>query len=218
MPADDQLPALGPFFAVQRATGPGPWRPLRDLLDPATLDERVTHVHTALAKLAGAGVEPRVAASTMSLGLFARLIAPVLGAGALGVSLPRPGLNETWWQPVDGGPWPLALTGPSVAPDPAAVLTDVVRPLANALADRHSVSMRILWGNAASAVFGGITMIGSTRPDLLPAAQGIARTLLSGPLADTGELRDRQFVRSTCCLYYRIPGGGYCGDCVLAHR
>ena len=55
---------------------------------------------------------------------------------------------------MDGGPWPLALTGPGVAPDPAAVFTDVVRPLADALADQHSVSMRILWGNAASAVAG----------------------------------------------------------------
>jgi len=25
-------------------------------------------------------------------------------------------------------------------------------------------------------------------------------------------------VRASCCLFYRIPGGGLCGDCVLAHR
>jgi hypothetical protein len=218
MPADDQLPALGPFFAVQRATGPGLWRPLRDLLDPAALDERVTSVRTALARLAGGDVEHRVAASTLSLGLFARLISPVLGSGALGVDLPRPSLDGTWWHPVDAGPWPLALTGPSVTPDPAAVLTDVVRPLADALAAQHSLSMQILWGNAASAVFGAVAMIRSTRPDLFPRVRGIAHTLLSGPLAGTGELRGRRFVRATCCLYYRIPGGGYCGDCVLAHR
>ena len=218
MPPDDELPALGPFFAVRRATGPGPWRPLRDLLDAPTLDERVTAIRTALTRLAGVDVEPRVAASTLSLGLFARLISPVLGAGALEVDLPRPSLEETWWQPVDRGPWPLALTGSSVAPDPAAVLTDVVWPLADALADQPALSMRILRGNAASAVFGAVAIIGSTRPELLAAAQSIARTLLSGPLAGTGDLRGQLFVRATCCLYYRIPGGAYCGDCVLAHR
>ncbi|MEU7551440.1 (2Fe-2S)-binding protein [Streptomyces sp. NPDC044571] len=23
------------------------------------------------------------------------------------------------------------------------------------------------------------------------------------------------FVRRSCCLYYKVPGGGFCGDCVL---
>ena len=26
------------------------------------------------------------------------------------------------------------------------------------------------------------------------------------------------FTRRTCCLYYRLPGGGLCGDCVLHQR
>jgi ferric iron reductase protein FhuF len=30
--------------------------------------------------------------------------------------------------------------------------------------------------------------------------------------------RPDRFVRASCCLFYRIPGGGLCGDCVLAHR
>lgn len=214
------LAALGRFFAVHRPAGPpaGPWRRLRDLLDPATLDERVTAVRTALSRLAGTDVEPRVAASTMSLGLFARLISPVLGAAVLGVGLPRPTLNQAWWQPVAGGPWPLALTGPDLPPDPATLLSDIVEPIADAIAERCSLSMRILSGNAASAVFGAVTMIGSARPDLAPAARDTARALLAKPLAGTGDLRDGRFVRSSCCLYYRIPGGGYCGDCVLAAR
>ncbi|TDC62491.1 hypothetical protein E1200_25580, partial [Actinomadura sp. GC306] len=24
--------------------------------------------------------------------------------------------------------------------------------------------------------------------------------------------------RSNCCLYYRVPGGGMCGDCGLSSR
>ena len=27
--------------------------------------------------------------------------------------------------------------------------------------------------------------------------------------------RRARFKRTSCCLYYRVPGGGYCGDCVL---
>jgi hypothetical protein len=220
---DEDLAALGPFFAVQRTAGPvagpdcGPWRRVRDLLDPGTLDERVAAVRTVLSRLAGTDVEQRVAASTMSLGLFARLLAPVLGAAVLGLRLPRPSFDQAWWQPVAGGPWPLAFTGPDEAPDPAAAFTDVVLPLAQALAAACSLSTRILRGNAASAVFGAVTMIGSARPDLATAARDTAGALLAGPLAGTGDLGE-SFVRSSCCLYYRIPGGGYCGDCVLAYR
>jgi len=229
MPTDDQtLAELGPFFALGQVTASGAWRPLRDLLDGATLDERVTHVRTVLSMMAGADVQLRVAASTMSLGLFARLVSPVFGAVALGLAVPRPSLDGAWWQPVDRGPWSLALTGPALEPDAAGLLTDVVRPIAEALAGRYSLSMRILWGNAASAVFGAAGMVCSARPELSTVAGDIATTLLSGPLVGTGELREsvgdpasgvvQQFVRASCCLYYRIPGGGYCGDCVLAHR
>jgi hypothetical protein len=56
----------------------------------------------------------------------------------------------------------------------------------------------------------------------------VAGRLLAGPsglLAGTGELRpprppdrDWSFRRRSCCLYYRVPGGELCGDCVLSHR
>jgi hypothetical protein len=45
------------------------------------------------------------------------------------------------------------------------------------------------------------------------AEQPIARGLLWGNVASTGKLDD--FRRRSCCLYYRIPGGGRCGDCAL---
>lgn len=214
MPAAE-LTALGPFFGVDRATGPGPWRPLRDLLAPPVLAERVAHVHTVLSRLSGVDVEERVAASTMSLGLFARLVSPVLGAGLLGVPLPTPSLDDAWWQPVEQGPWPLALTGPDTEPRVDDLLTGVLTPLADALAERYSLSQQVLSGNIASAVFGAARMVGVARPDLAAAARDTGAGLLAGPLAGTGELGE-DFVRSSCCLYYRIPGGGYCGDCVLA--
>lgn len=212
---DPALTGLGPFFSVCREAGPGSWRPLRDLLAPAVLAERVQHVRAALTRLSGVDIERRVAASTMSLGLFARLVSPVLAAGVLGVPLPRPTLDDAWWQPVEQGPWQLALTGPETAPLVADLLTDVLTSLADALAQQYALSRQVLSGNITSAVFGAARMVGIARPDLAPAARAAAEGLLAGPLAGTGELRE-DFVRSSCCLYYRIPGGGYCGDCVLA--
>jgi FhuF 2Fe-2S C-terminal domain len=225
MPTDDRsgreelakLSAFGPFFEVRRTTPPGSWHSLRELLAGPVLGQRVAHVHASLTRLAGTEVEPRVAASTLSLGLFARLVSPVLGAATLGITLPRPSLDDIRWQPAEAGPWPLALVGSPSDPEPAAMVADVVAPLVAVLADGFSLSEQILWGNAASAVFGAVTMIGVARPDLRPRASAIGTELLAGPLAGTGELRGA-FVRSSCCLYYRVPGGGYCGDCVLVHR
>ncbi|MFI1618174.1 (2Fe-2S)-binding protein [Streptomyces lydicus] len=36
-------------------------------------------------------------------------------------------------------------------------------------------------------------------------------------LRDTGTLDPTlpAFARRSCCLYYRVPGGGLCADCVL---
>ncbi|WP_372507037.1 (2Fe-2S)-binding protein [Actinomadura madurae] len=31
-------------------------------------------------------------------------------------------------------------------------------------------------------------------------------------------VRGGGFVRNNCCLYYRVPGGGMCGDCGLARN
>lgn len=211
------LAGLGPFFEVGRVVGRGYWRPLRDLLREPVLAERVGHVRTVLTQVAGVEVEPRVAASTMSLGLFARLLSPVVGATVLGVALPTPSLDGAWWRPVDRGPWPLVLTGPGTGPpDLERTLADVLAPLAAALAERFALSRQVLSGNIASAVFGAVRMAGTARPDLATAARDLGAAVLAGPLAGTGELRAGGFVRSSCCLYYRIPGGGYCGDCVLA--
>ncbi|OLF19306.1 (2Fe-2S)-binding protein [Actinophytocola xanthii] len=213
----DDLAGLGPFFGVRRAVDGDRWLPLRDLLREPVLAARVRHVHTVLAERAGVEIEPRVAASTMSLGLFARVVSPVLGAAVLGVPLPRPTLDDTWWRPVEQGPWPLALTGPDARPRFSDLVADVLEPLVEALAGQYALSRRVLRGNIASAALGAVHMIGTARPGLAAAALDVGAALLAGPLAGTGELRGG-FRRSSCCLYYRIPGGGYCGDCVLADR
>ena len=96
-------------------------------------------------------------------------------------------------------------------------MAEVVQPLSGAISGRYSLSELVVRGNAGSALFGAVSMIGLTRPDLVDRAQDLAVTLLEGPLAGTGRAAEG-FVRSSCCLYYRVPGGGYCGDCVLAQH
>jgi ferric iron reductase protein FhuF len=86
-----------------------------------------------------------------------------------------------------------------------------------------SVSEQVLWGNVASALAGAMTMLVEVHPEQADTAARLVETLLErGPLAGTGEIfrpeasrPQRFFVRRSCCLFYRVPGGGYCGDCVL---
>jgi ferric iron reductase protein FhuF len=57
-------------------------------------------------------------------------------------------------------------------------------------------------------------------PEVAGRADALLEALLrSGPLAGTGRRRDDgTFVRRSCCLFYRVPGAGTCGDCVLDDR
>ncbi|WP_229054505.1 (2Fe-2S)-binding protein [Aeromicrobium sp. Leaf350] len=217
---------LGPFFVVETSVADPALRPLADLLEGDGLAERVAWTGEALSSRAGVvrrsepgtparvEVEERVAASTASLGVFARLLSPVIGAALLGVD--APGVDGLHWQPVDGGPLRLAADA-WVRPDVGAVLGQAVAPLVRRLDDEHGVSTKIGWGNAVSAVHGAARMAAQADPDLSREAGRLLRELLEHPLltgtADVGP----PFVRRSCCLYYRIPGGGYCGDCVLAH-
>jgi ferric iron reductase protein FhuF len=59
-----------------------------------------------------------------------------------------------------------------------------------------------------------------TLPALVARADAVLDALLgSGPLAGTGRRReDGSFVRRSCCLFYRLPGAGTCGDCILDAR
>lgn len=220
----DALGALGPYFALEPTDDvDAGWRPLRDLLEPGPLDGRVAFTARFLGGLAGADVEERVAASTASLGLFARVLSPVLGASALGASalgvpLPALTLDSLAWRTFETGPWPLAVTRRVGEASVASVLEDVVAPLVDRFAEGFALSSTVLWGNAASALFGAVAALRTVRPDLVPVAEAQAVDALSvAPLAGTGDVGAGGFVRRSCCLYYRIPGGGYCGDCVLAH-
>jgi len=96
-------------------------------------------------------------------------------------------------------------------------------PMVAVFARRFHLPEHLLWGNVASALGGAAGMIADAAPEHAGRAAEVVTELLKlPPLAGTAELarpdprRDRWFlVRRNCCLYYRIPGGGTCGDCVL---
>jgi hypothetical protein len=233
----------GPYFALEPWADGAGWRSASLLIsDPAVLSEQVAHARSVLADRAGIGpgdVAERVAASIVFLGLAARLVSPSLGAAVLGGVVPDLTLDGLWWRPADGGPWPLAVgpvtgwqLGSAAAAgnlDTAAALLsqrcvqDLVGPVTDAFEAAFRLSPLVLRGNVASALAGAAGMLAGAFPDRAEVAgQLVARMLALEPLQGTGELvqpdaaQPRRFlVRRSCCLLYRVPGGGTCGDCVL---
>jgi FhuF 2Fe-2S C-terminal domain len=233
----------GPFFGLEHwALGAG-WRPLGVLVsDLPTLRGRVTDARAVIAARAGLdplAVEERVAASVMFLGLAARLLSPSLGAAVITGMVPCLGVGDLWWRPARGAPWPMA-AGPAGArkigdlsscgqlTSAAALLAErcvqgVIEPVTAAFAAAFGLSLRVLRGNVASALAGAAGMLAEAVPDRAEAAGKLAGTMLTlDPLRGTGELvqpdvsRARWFLlRNSCCLLYRVPGAGTCGDCVL---
>jgi hypothetical protein len=232
----------GPFFVLEPwAPGAG-WRPVRELVsDPAVLRERVADARAVIASRAGlepVAVDERVAASVLFLGLAARLVSPPLGAAVITGVVPYLAVGDLWWRPARGGPWPMAagpagarrigtLTSCSQLTDAAGLLVEhcvrVAGPVAGAFEAVFRLSPKVLQGNVASALAGAAWMLAESVPDRAEAAGKLAgRMLALEPLRGTGELvqpdesRARWFlVRKNCCLFYRVPGAGTCGDCVL---
>jgi len=234
----------GPYFVIEPSPAGPRWQPLTELTaGPAALRERVTHARRVIASRAGLDpqqVEERAAASIVFLGLASRLTSPALAAAVLGGVVPRLTAGALYWRPVDGGPWPLAAAPPVTgyrAGDLAAerdlshaaalldehVIQGIVGPLAGAAAAGFRLSPQVLWGNVASALAGAAGMLAGRYPEQAEAAGRLtAAVLATGPLAGTGDLiqpdprQPRRFlIRRSCCLFYRVPGGGLCADCVL---
>jgi ferric iron reductase protein FhuF len=230
--------SVGPYFAVELdAEGPS-WRRFADLVETgAVLRDRVGAVRAVLARRAGLDVDAideRAVASLDSLALAARLIAPPFAAAVLTGTVPVLDIGGVRWQEVIGGPIPVAFldANAAVADRPqeiaglldACVIRNVVAPLVDAFGTQFRLSAKVLWGNVASALGGAATML-STAPDSRHAQRAlrVAEELLGGgSLRGHGryvrpwpERPERFFVRHSCCLFYRIPGGGTCADCVL---
>ncbi|WP_308345466.1 (2Fe-2S)-binding protein [Streptomyces sp. ISL-94] len=216
-----QLASVGPFFTVpygKEPPGPG-FRPL-SVLYGEHLGPYVAEVGRRIGSGPG-----RVAASTAQLGIASRLWSLGLGCAALAGRVPDLAPDRVWWRlPAAGS---LELWLPEPADLPAGALGETV--LANlavldaGLRERFGVSPKVLRGNAASGLVGALRVL----IDRVPAGPAVelAAALLAdgGALAGTGTFLHEEglgvaFVRRSCCLYYRVPGGGFCGDCVLRTR
>jgi hypothetical protein len=97
----------------------------------------------------------------------------------------------------------------------AAPLAELARALPVQLA------RGLLRGNSASAMAGALGELARARPELAESAAALAAALLRTPgLAGAGRLTGPglAFRRSSCCLYYRVPGSSMCGDCCFERR
>ncbi|MFJ9563752.1 (2Fe-2S)-binding protein [Streptomyces fuscichromogenes] len=174
--------------------------------------------------------EPRVAASIAHQALAARLWSVALGCAVRYGRLPDldPGLLR--WDPAATAPDDLRLTevralpggaGPAALADTVgqAVVHGHLEPLGEALRGRYGVAAGLLWGNAGSALAGAARELGrwaraNSRADVAARTRHLADALFTQPLLSTSGTRTGPaFRRRSCCLYYRVPGGGVCGDC-----
>ncbi|MGQ4388481.1 (2Fe-2S)-binding protein [Streptomyces sp. SAS_270] len=169
--------------------------------------------------------EDRVAASIAHQALAARLWSIALGSAALFGRVPDLDARLLHWNPDAGAPddlWPA-----EVRMLPAAAIGDVVQeghlaPLAAALRSRYGVSAGLLRGNSGSALAGALRQLdrwasANRRADVADRAHEIAAGLFTHPEL-AGTLDPTTLRRRSCCLYYRLPGGGLCGDCCFDRR
>lgn len=204
-----EIATIGGYFAMSPGRPSSPEAvSLADLHAGGTALERsVAYVGKRLST-----DDRRVAASIFFQGLAARLWSPVVAAHVLGA---RIGFvpERTWWHPTDGC-FAEAAAGDGTVDD---VWPQLLSPLAGAIHSQLGLSAHILRGNAAAALVGSLQVLSRARPELARPCDELARSqLTTGPLAEAGHFQSaRGFVRRSCCLYYRVPGGGLCGDCVL---
>ncbi|MFJ8041027.1 (2Fe-2S)-binding protein [Kitasatospora sp. NPDC096147] len=201
-----RVSAVGGFFAV--TPGPRPpagFRPVAELRGAVFLRERIADVARRMGT-----AEPRVAASAAQLGAAARLWSVGLGTAVLGGVVPD--LAGAYWRLVPGSMlelWVPGVRGPGPAGLAAELYLELVegqlRPFNEAVRRVTPVAEGLLWGNAASALAGAVKVLGGGRE---LAAELHAVGPLRGALRADGR-------RTSCCLYYRAPGAGLCGDCVF---
>jgi len=212
----------GGFFHLSTGPGDDSWRPWTEL-SAGFLADRLARTLDALAT-----DERRVAASLVHMGFASRLWSPVVGAAVLHGRVLEWTPDRLHWQAVPTGLIPLRLPDPTTRPDaddPADALrrdvTALLESLAALLQSLVKLPARLLWDNAASALAGATQVLAFQHPSHAAEAIALARRVLARPPFEaahrlTEPLPGRPaFLRSGCCLYYRVPGGGKCADCAL---
>ncbi|WP_330462049.1 (2Fe-2S)-binding protein [Streptomyces sp. NBC_00820] len=168
--------------------------------------------------------EPRVSASIAHQALAARLWSAALACAAVYGSVPDLDPRLLRWDAPAAAPDDLWLTEVRPLPADTATLVDTVlhghlQPLGEALRSRYGVAAGLLWGNAGSALAGAARELdrwarANGRTDVADRARALTAGLFAHPLLSaTGTRSGTAFRRRSCCLYYRVPGGGVCGDC-----
>jgi ferric iron reductase protein FhuF len=210
---------LGLFFGWRSPSAEEQaWHPVSLLyqLTPGPLDDLIEQTATALG-----GCEPRVTASLFFQGYAARLLSPQLGCLATSGCVPAVPPADLRWR--HQGALELGLTPDQGWRGPAPELASVVltqtfathlRPLITATRARVRLPATVLTDNAVSAFVQALSLLDRLlRPGWAALAPG---ALAEAGLARTGTFRPGSgFVRRSCCLYYRVAGGGYCGDCPI---
>ncbi|TQS46276.1 (2Fe-2S)-binding protein [Cryptosporangium phraense] len=193
---------LGGYFAL----GSGAGRPVSDLHDPDSdaLDRLIDEVTAAIG-----APEPRIGASILFQGFAARLWSLTLGPLSIAGVVPDLAPDRLWWRSANGsltlGLEPVEATADGVF---RTVVDQHLLPLVDATQQRVRLPTALLWGNAASALVGTVRVLNTAR------GWDSARDLLErGPLR--GTLAGPDLQRRSCCLFYRVPHGGLCGDCAL---
>ncbi|WP_326621708.1 (2Fe-2S)-binding protein (plasmid) [Streptomyces anulatus] len=172
----------------------------------------------------------RVAASTLHLGTASRLWSIALASAALTGRVPGLNPDRLWWRSAPSGPVELWLPAPRELPQDIvtalheSVAVQNLRPLNDAVHRVCGVPPQVLRGNAASALVGALRVLLTRAPHASRPVVPLARDLLGRePLTGAGALNAGPegtvtFRRHSCCLYYRVPGAGTCGDCVLNRK
>jgi iron complex transport system ATP-binding protein len=212
----DEIRDVSGYFAV--GTGPlnDGWRPVGRLYDDTALLAEVVGRVKARMNV----TEQRVAASTFFLGFAARLWSIGVGTVAgyrLLVDLPA---EQLLFREIDGQV-ALHLEHPVTQQrdDLRCALADMVldthlTPLAVALRRLSPISERLLEGNSASALLGAARVFDRHRATT--SGWRLARSICTDPrLSAAVRFDDSEYRRNSCCLYYRTPDGGLCGDCAL---
>ncbi|HEX5534328.1 MAG TPA: (2Fe-2S)-binding protein [Actinomycetales bacterium] len=212
-----ELAAIGPFFSV--TTGPvaedSDWLPVSGLYSDGP---ELAGLVQRLAATLGTD-EERVAASIFAQGLSARLWSLSFGSWLTQERVPDLDPDLLLWRD-DRGSLALHLTrvqgwaGADLLPKVAAfVVENHLVPLVSAVRSRWPLSSNLLWQNAVSALHGTATVLETVRPGSSRAAGRLLEHLRTTDGVRQGVVYVGR--RSTCCLFYRLPNAGLCGDCVL---
>ena len=212
-----ELSSVTPYFAVGTGPADDGWRPVRQLYtDTAMLAGIVSRVQVRIE-----AAEQRVAASTFFLGFAARLWSIGLGALAGHRLLPDLAPEHLLFRETGGQlklhiEKPVAWEGADLALLADMVLTKHLAPLTAALRRLGPVSPKLLRGNAAAALLSAARVF--DRHTRSGSAWQLAQRLCAERLSDAVIFDAVGYRRTSCCLYYRTPGGGLCEECALTNR